>query len=432
MATKPNGLPNWTATPSDAIVEPDNAKKAQGWLKEKPPYQYFNWFWANVSQWLEFLDTFYDEQLTENSTLASDIAQNAADILWQQENSFLLSNTDIYPSSMLHLSMLLSSIQKNLQGRRLTIKFDPNAYYNDAAITISGYNNGFIILESTAGTAKIEKKISFKNCDNVYIKSLRFDGAASGGTLDALSFEDCNSIRVEYNEMYKLRIAVYIARVSNASIYNNTIVALAGNSINTLIYATRSTVYMRGNSDIKECVCAVNNSGAKVYNFTAHKEWEEIFGPWPTFTNRYITDYNSVTGDYLAGETVVGCYRAPVFQLLNGRVPVRGALYDLYSIGGVSDYATSIRVLGFKHGMVYFVDAPWDGLGSGWEGPWADLSYNTREAIATLWHLNDGNPEYDVSRAAFKVQRFRVSAKEYFGMIELDMAVRLLNVYVSG
>ncbi len=40
------------------LEEPTDPKKAAGWLAlEKPPYQFFNWFWNLVSQWIRFFDT---------------------------------------------------------------------------------------------------------------------------------------------------------------------------------------------------------------------------------------------------------------------------------------------------------------------------------------------------------------------------------------
>lgn len=56
MATKPTDLPEW-ASDQDNIEEPPAAKKKTGWVAgEKPPHQWFNWFFNLVYLWLEWLD----------------------------------------------------------------------------------------------------------------------------------------------------------------------------------------------------------------------------------------------------------------------------------------------------------------------------------------------------------------------------------------
>lgn len=56
MASKPTNKPNWI--PSDdvtKIIEPTVPKKNTGWLAlEKPPFQFFNWFFNITSKWIHF------------------------------------------------------------------------------------------------------------------------------------------------------------------------------------------------------------------------------------------------------------------------------------------------------------------------------------------------------------------------------------------
>ena len=54
MATKPSSKPSW-ATTGDK-VEPSGSKKATGWLKlEKPAYQFMNWLFNIISQFIDYL-----------------------------------------------------------------------------------------------------------------------------------------------------------------------------------------------------------------------------------------------------------------------------------------------------------------------------------------------------------------------------------------
>src|SRR5690554_3330220 len=57
MATKPTDLPEWATDPGADITEPPVGKKAAGWTAlEKPPAQWFNWFFNLVYQWIIYLN----------------------------------------------------------------------------------------------------------------------------------------------------------------------------------------------------------------------------------------------------------------------------------------------------------------------------------------------------------------------------------------
>lgn len=59
MATKPNNLPEWATDPGADIVEPPAGKKTAGWAEaERPPAQWFNWFFHLVYRWLAFLQDY--------------------------------------------------------------------------------------------------------------------------------------------------------------------------------------------------------------------------------------------------------------------------------------------------------------------------------------------------------------------------------------
>jgi len=60
MATEPSKLPRWatnptTPPPSQAIVEPGESKKDQGWIAEMPTFGHTNWLFNLIYQWLEYL-----------------------------------------------------------------------------------------------------------------------------------------------------------------------------------------------------------------------------------------------------------------------------------------------------------------------------------------------------------------------------------------
>ncbi len=59
---KPTTKPEWIPDSDPSKIEaPSASKQNTGWLSgEKPPYQFFNWFWNLVSKWIEYLEDFTD------------------------------------------------------------------------------------------------------------------------------------------------------------------------------------------------------------------------------------------------------------------------------------------------------------------------------------------------------------------------------------
>lgn len=59
--TKPTKYPQWASDGTTGqIVEPSTAKKALGWIIEKPPFQFFNWLFNLIYQWVEWFDQGYE------------------------------------------------------------------------------------------------------------------------------------------------------------------------------------------------------------------------------------------------------------------------------------------------------------------------------------------------------------------------------------
>lgn len=59
MAQKPTDLPEWASDPGADIETPPPGKQATGWQAlEKPPHQWFNWFFNLVYRWTAFLQDY--------------------------------------------------------------------------------------------------------------------------------------------------------------------------------------------------------------------------------------------------------------------------------------------------------------------------------------------------------------------------------------
>ena len=78
MATKPASKPDWNP-PATVVTEPSALKKAAGWSPgEKPFATHFNWLFQNISQWLDYVDTFSDDFTTLDAALAAEIQRAEA------------------------------------------------------------------------------------------------------------------------------------------------------------------------------------------------------------------------------------------------------------------------------------------------------------------------------------------------------------------
>ena len=74
MATKPTvGHVEWiTDDDANKFLVPSESKKLQGWVKEeKPPFQYFNWFWRLVDRWIQYFEDQTDENLAAVNAIGS-------------------------------------------------------------------------------------------------------------------------------------------------------------------------------------------------------------------------------------------------------------------------------------------------------------------------------------------------------------------------
>jgi hypothetical protein len=80
MADKPtDGHIEWIPDDdTNKYIAPSSAKKLQGWIaEEKPPFQYFNWFWRLVDRWLQWAEAQSDENVAAIATNAQAIADEA-------------------------------------------------------------------------------------------------------------------------------------------------------------------------------------------------------------------------------------------------------------------------------------------------------------------------------------------------------------------
>ena len=60
---KPSSKPEWMpGAGAPEVQEPSSGKKITGWLiDERPPREYFNWLFQNLSEWVDYLESLTDE-----------------------------------------------------------------------------------------------------------------------------------------------------------------------------------------------------------------------------------------------------------------------------------------------------------------------------------------------------------------------------------
>jgi hypothetical protein len=80
MAIKPaDGHIDWiTDDDTNKYIAPSSAKRLQGWVQqEKPPFQYFNWFWRLIDRWLKWAEAQCDENMIAIAANTQAIADEA-------------------------------------------------------------------------------------------------------------------------------------------------------------------------------------------------------------------------------------------------------------------------------------------------------------------------------------------------------------------
>lgn len=116
LLAKPTKKPRW-ADNGGAITEPSEAKKDVGWIVEKPPYQFFNWIFNILYQWVNYFESVsdlnkskYDYYVGASGThadlasLIADVGVLAGSTVLILENQVL--NAQLIVNKELHIELL--------------------------------------------------------------------------------------------------------------------------------------------------------------------------------------------------------------------------------------------------------------------------------------------------------------------------------------
>lgn len=123
----------------DGVVEPSPTKKANGFGVEKPPYQFFNWFWFTVSTWINYFSNL-------NFTTNDD-----GSFSWQDADTF--SNDGINTNSY---NCVTGSLSSSCENGSINNSYDIHVENSEnfkisfsKGITFKGYAHKNTIIENS-------------------------------------------------------------------------------------------------------------------------------------------------------------------------------------------------------------------------------------------------------------------------------------------
>lgn len=186
MASKPSSKPAWVPSDDPAkIIEPSVSKKNTGWAQEeKPPFQYFNWFWNNLSKWVNFFsgqqkyNIIIDSDTDEGdfTTLASYLAGSptSGDRVLLRVDETITATLSIPAGVLVHQQ----------KGKSITTStvFTPVLQLGNNSVLEGDFKL------NTSHTGTIADGVSF-NGDGARVDNLIIENTTSGTVTDAVQIE---------------------------------------------------------------------------------------------------------------------------------------------------------------------------------------------------------------------------------------------------
>ena len=163
MAQKPSNTPDWIPDDSTGIIVPGGSKQTSGWFKdERPPYQFFNWFFNIVSQFIHYFSSQAEYNITidtianegDYATLRAyiDDSPAAGDRVLVKVDEEITGPTMVIPANIL---------LKQQKGKKLWCDEDINVLtFSDGVVT-----EGDLLLE-LSHTDTVPTAVSFNGDDN--------------------------------------------------------------------------------------------------------------------------------------------------------------------------------------------------------------------------------------------------------------------------
>lgn len=169
---KPIKKPSWVTGQSGLnIVEPTVGKKAAGWAPdERPPAEYINWLYQNISDWIDFIDS-----ISSTSAIALEYAAIVGPSAPATHASLAAALADV---AVPNGSRILVLTDQTLASPVTITKNNIEIYFASGKSLIKGagtqgliiqglncrIHGGRIVGYSTAGDKAIQVQAGAKNC----------------------------------------------------------------------------------------------------------------------------------------------------------------------------------------------------------------------------------------------------------------------------
>lgn len=201
--TRPLSKPEWIPNNDpDKIIAPSSSKQSTGWLRdEKPPFQFWNWFWNLVSQWITHVEAIsIILGVNADNTEAADVTITGGNIIQVQVVDSLIAECDIENTPIgLDIPAPVAATLLYADTDPITEEGVGNRAYNDNRYGIQrvsyinitkGVNPGSLL----CSVQSVWRGISVPNTDNILKNSgtgfFSLNAAGSIITIDADAFNE--------------------------------------------------------------------------------------------------------------------------------------------------------------------------------------------------------------------------------------------------
>lgn len=196
---KPSSKPDWTSANPTVRTEPSGSKKNSGWAtNERPAYQFFNWLFFNIDEWIDYLESVTDAFVGYQSIYSAFVGTGGL----ATHASINDAITDVPAGSkILVLNSATINTVQSISKNNITVEFKPGVIYTkgtaqyaiqvqaDHAKIVDGIFEGFsggsdagIRVDNTSDFSKI-RDCHFKNC-TVGVDDQSVNGSLLGETYE--------------------------------------------------------------------------------------------------------------------------------------------------------------------------------------------------------------------------------------------------------
>jgi len=246
MADKPT-KPNWIPDDTSNIIVPSGSKQTTGWLKsERPPFEFFNWFFNLVSQFIDYfsgeaefniiIDSDTDEG--DYTTLAAYIADSPA----AGDRVFLKVDEEITGATMVIPANILLKQQK---GKKL--------WCDENLATVLQFSDGVVtegdLLLELSHTGTVVNAVSLNGDDNNHTNII-VNNASTGTITSAFEIESAKKGNLAKGEILNPSgtVTTVLTNIS-ADISNDIIIRHSGGSLHGPPYSQHSKTATKNLSD---------------------------------------------------------------------------------------------------------------------------------------------------------------------------------------